>query len=489
MRDAKPTFSRRSLNVLIFITAALILVFSQMGPGEESKQSSEVDIANPDTQEGPLTMARFFPELADIPEIPEVELDLDIQQWTTPQGMDVYFVESPKLPMVDVRLVFSAGSARDPEGKAGLAAATANLLNLGAVGMGATEVAREFEFLGAQMSTGSYRDMAIGSLRVLRDPQYFDPSLDLFSRVMSEIEFTEADFERELGRQKIAISHKVQSPRSLLGDAVYDVLYGEEHHYGRPTLGTLKSVESIRAADIVGYHSQFYSAKNATLAVVGALTRAEVESLAQVLAARMGQSEAPKAIPKGPKAAQEQQRHVTFDGDQTHIALVKPGVYRGHEDYYALFLTNHILGGGGFASLLNKKIRQERAYAYSVGSNYTAMAGTGPVSIQMQTRSDQAAAAIEATRQVVADLVENGPSEQVLADAKQQILSEFAMRTASNSSQLAYIGSIGFYGLPLDYLKTFNSHIEGITADDVKRMAKLYFTDMAVVTVGSEDPL
>lgn len=493
MRDGKPALSRKALNVLILVTASLILIFSQMGPEDQAEQKSEDEQQNQISKlEKPpenLTIAHYFPELKSVPEIPEAGIDLNIQHWITPQGMSVYFVESTDLPMVDIRLVFDGGSARDPQEKAGLASATANLLGLGAVGMNATSVAKEFELLGAQTSVGSYRDMAIGTLRVLREAKYFEPSVDLFSRVMSEIEFSSDDFAREINRQKVGIAHKAQSPQAQLGDAVFDVLYGASHPYGRPSSGTLESVGSFDVADIVGFHNQYYSAKNAVLAVVGDLTKAQVEAMAQIFAARLGENEAPEPISTASVSVQERQRHVQFDSDQTHIALVGPGIYRDHEDFYALFLANHILGGGGFASLLNKEIRQEKAFAYSVGSNVTPMAGVGPVTIQMQTRGDQAAAAIAATQQVVDQLAKEGPTAQVLADAKQQILSEFAMRAASNSSQLGYLGSIGFYDLPMDYLQTFNDKIESIQAKDIQSVTKQYFSNLAVVTVGAQNPL
>ena len=117
------------------------------------------------------------------------------------------------------------------------------------------------------------------------------------------------------------------------------------------------------------------------------------------------------------------------------------------------------------------------------------MAAIGPVAIQMQTRTDQAAAAIVATRQVIDSVVNNGLDETALADAKQQILSEFAMRAASNSSQLGYLGVIGFHKLPLDYLETFNGNISKITEDDIRRMVGKYFQNMAIVTLGTVDPL
>ena len=51
----------------------------------------------------------------------------EIQRWQLDNGVEVRFVASPELPMVDVRLVFDAGSARDGD-RFGLALMTNGLL-------------------------------------------------------------------------------------------------------------------------------------------------------------------------------------------------------------------------------------------------------------------------------------------------------------------------------------------------------------------------
>jgi zinc protease len=58
-----------------------------------------------------------------------------IQTWETPEGVPVLFVAAPDLPMLDVRIAFQAGSARDGN-QPGLAALTADLLDQGAGGLG-----------------------------------------------------------------------------------------------------------------------------------------------------------------------------------------------------------------------------------------------------------------------------------------------------------------------------------------------------------------
>lgn len=391
--------------------------------------------------------------------------------------------------MLDMRLVFNAGSAQDKPEEAGLSSLTSNLIKAGTDKFDVNQVALELEKMGADVEAGAYRDMAIASLRVLVDPKYFQDSVRLYAEIVSEMSFSDEDLAREKNRQLVGISHKAQSPQAQISDAVFETLYGNDHPYGHPSSGTMESIKAITRQDIENFHKTFYVAENASLALVGDIDRKNAESIAEEVANHLGHGKAAPIADQEVQSVSGIERFIEFPSEQTHIAMVGPGVKRGDEDYYALFLADHILGGGGFASLLNKKIRQEKAFAYSVGSGVSPMAGTGLVSIQMQTRGDQAAAAIEATRQVIDDLAENGPTEAEMEDAKQQILSEFAMRAASNSSQLGYLGSIGYYDLPLDYLSVFNEKIEAVTAEDVKKMTSRYFKGLGVVTLGYNDPL
>ena len=82
----------------------------------------------------------------------------EIQSWTTKKGAKVLFVEAHELPMVDIRLVFDAGSARDGK-QSGVASLSNALLGQGAAGLSADEIAQGFEQKGAKLGNGSERDM------------------------------------------------------------------------------------------------------------------------------------------------------------------------------------------------------------------------------------------------------------------------------------------------------------------------------------------
>ena len=119
----------------------------------------------------------------------------DIQSWTTSNGARVLFVAAPDLPMVDVRVVFDAGSARDGD-TPGLADMTNSLLNDGAGPWDADQIAERLEDVGAQLGIGSERDMAWASVRTLTEENAFERSMETLAAILARPNFEIDDLER-----------------------------------------------------------------------------------------------------------------------------------------------------------------------------------------------------------------------------------------------------------------------------------------------------
>ena len=149
-----------------------------------------------------------------------------IQHWVTDNGVRVYFVEAPELPMVDINVTFAAGGVRD-DGHAGLAHMTSTLLDMGAAGLSADEISSRAESLGAELGTGSARDMAWITLRSLSDAAHLQPALKLLADVINRPDFNKKDFERERERTQVAIRRCEQSPATVAEYTFFQSSYGE----------------------------------------------------------------------------------------------------------------------------------------------------------------------------------------------------------------------------------------------------------------------
>ena len=405
-----------------------------------------------------------------------------IQTWQTGSESRVYFVRSGELPMVDVRLLFDAGSAREPAGKYGLATLANGLLDEGAGGLDATAISFEFERLGAQYSAASGHDFASVSLRSLSDPALLEPALDNLRRVITEPDFPMKAVQRQKQRLLIAIERKRQSPAEMARDAFQAALY-RDHPYAYPSAGTPESVAKISREDIVRFHRNYYSAGNARLVIVGDLDREQAAALAEELTAGLAPGQAPEPLPAVERLAQGEKIRIEHPSSQVHILLGQPGLRRGDPDYFPLYVGNHILGGGGFVSRLYEEIREKRGLSYGAYSYFTPRRAAGPFTASLQTRSGQEDLALQVMRETISSFIEQGPTPEELEAAKKNISGGFPLRLDSNSKILGYIAMIAFYGLPLDYLDTFIEKVDAVTLEQIREAFRRRLQPQRFVTV------
>ncbi len=404
-----------------------------------------------------------------------------IEHWTTKNGLRVYFVPAPELPMIDIRITFAAGSARDGE-QPGVASLTSQMLTQGAGGLSADEIAQAFEDVGARIGTGALRDMSWLSLRTLSDPDYREPALEAFTKVLWSPDFPTADFERSRNQLLLAIKAAEAKPGKIASKAFYKALYGD-HPYGSPVEGTKASVEKLGVDDLKVFHQRYFVAANGVLAMTGDLTRAEAEALAERLSSGLQRGEKAPPTPPVPPLDEAKEIRLPFPSRQAHVLMGQVGIERGNPDYYALYLGNHILGGGGFTSRLVKEVRVKRGYAYSVYSYFLLMQAQGPFQLGMQTRGSQVDDAVKVSRDTIAAFLRDGPTAEEIEAAKKNITGGFPLRIASNGDIVEYLAVIGFYGLPLDYLDTFTKHIEAVDGEQIVAAFRKHLQPEKMVTV------
>ncbi len=409
-----------------------------------------------------------------------------IEQWKTKNGAKVFYVNAPQLPMVDLRLVFDAGSARDG-GKAGLAALTNSLLDEGTGTLNADQVAEQFEGIGAQFGGSSLRDMAVASIRSLSDKAILDKALNLFSAVVAKPSFPEASFERNRKAMLVGLKVASQRPGSIASKTYYHAVFGD-HPYAIDSSGTEASLTAMTRQDVLDFHSRYYVANNAVIAIVGAVSRIEAEKIAEKVSSGLAVGEAAPKLAKVKALSAPITKRIKHKSQQTHILVGQPGMHRGDPDYITLYVGNHVLGGSGLVSRLSEQVREQRGLAYSAYSYFSPMREDGPFTMGLQTKNSQADEALALLNKIIKDYVENGPTEEELKRSKQNITGGFALRVDSNKKIIEYIAMIGFYGLPLDYLDTFNDRVEAVTVEKIKDAFKrrIHPDKLVTIMVGGE---
>ena len=424
---------------------------------------------------------------------------LPIEHWSEPSGAQVWLVNSPGIPMVDVQIDFDAGERRDPPAQAGLASAVATVLPKGvravdgafaAPALDENQLGEAWADLGAGLSLSASNDAFSLSLRSLTEPDLLGKAVQLAARQLAEPAWPEAIWQRERQRWSAAIRESNTRPGTVAGDAFAAAVYGS-HPYGLRV--TEETLARISMADMQQFYAQYVQACRARIAIVGAVDRAQAQTLVAQLLARLPATTAAQCAPL-PAVAQVQplqapvEKKIAFDSAQAYVLIGQPGFKRSDPDFLALLVGNHILGGGGFTARLTNEVREKRGLTYGVTSHFAPGLNAGAFVIGLQTRPDQAAQALQVARQTLESYVADGPTPAELRAAKDNLIGGFALRIDSNRKLLGNVVNIATNGLPLDYLEDWTQRVEALTVAQVRAamQRKLQPERMVTIVLGAQ---
>ena len=408
-----------------------------------------------------------------------------INHWQTSSGSDVYFVENHDLPIIDVAVNFPAGSARDTQATSGVAGVTRYMMTLGADGMSEEVITNKFADIGAILGGELDNDRAAFKLRTLTSESA--KALQTFKQILHKPDFPQAVLEREKTRIIAGLKESATQPESISSKAFMRALY-PNHPYGLDDSGEIDTITAMKRDDLIAFYNTFYSAKSATIALIGDMTEAQAKAIADEIAAGLPQGSAVAKIAEVMLPTAGNTQNINHPASQAHILLGSTGVKRGDADYFSLYVGNYILGGGGFVSRLTEEVREKRGLVYSVYSYFMPMAELGPFQIGLQTKKEQAGEALKVVNATVAKFIQNGVTERELKAAKDNLTGGFPMRIDSNAKILDYLSVIGFYQLPLTYLDDFNKEISKVSIKQIKDAFKRRVKpeNFVSVTVGAQ---
>ncbi|MBA3057451.1 MAG: insulinase family protein [Gammaproteobacteria bacterium] len=423
---------------------------------------------------------------------------IPIEHWTQASGAQVYLVQSPGIPMLDVQIDFDAGSRRDPPDQAGLASVTASMTGKGVlatankVAGGSTPepaldenaLSEAWADLGASFHASAGSDRMSFSLRSLSYPELLSQAVQLAARQLGEPAFPELIWQRERETLNAALKEANTRPATWADRAFGTAVYGQ-HPYGYEM--TEDTLARVKVADMSSLHGRLILPCRAKVTLVGAVNRAQAEALVTQLLARLPAANVPcPALPNVPEVAALQEpvvKQMPFDSAQAHVLIGQPGFKRHDPDYFALTVGNYSLGGGGFVSRLTNEVREKRGLSYSVYSYFAPGLHAGAFTLGLQTRPDQAEQAVQVAREVLSRFVADGPTEAELQAAKDNLVGGFALRIDSNAKLLGNVANIAWHGLALDYLETWTQQVGQVTVQDIKAAFKRKLQPNTMVTV------
>ncbi len=414
---------------------------------------------------------------------------LPIQEISLSNGSKAYLIQTNSIPMVDIEVSIDAGSRYDPKDKSGLAGLTAALLTRGIEWRkGVLNEALQADAiaeLGASISASSSGERAILRARTLSKPEILEPLLDLMVATLAKPVFDSNIIDREKQRITAAIREGDTKPEVVLQKRFRQQVFA---NYPLSQSPTAVSVASISQGDIKNFHHDFYRQDRVIVNIVGDVTQAKAQEIAQKLVASLPSS-GPQITPLPSLArspiAPESDRvvRVPFQTQQTHIAMGMTAITRDNPDYFPLLVGNYVLGGGGFVSRLVGEVRDKRGFAYSVFSYFQPGRDTGTFEAGLQTRNDQANQALEVLQATISRFIEEGPTDSELAAAKSNLINGFPLRLDSNRKLLDNLSSITWNKLPLNTLDVWTKQVAAVRKEDVRDAFKRHLDMRRMISV------
>ncbi len=448
------------------------------GPRPAAEESTAV-VAKP-VAATPVRIAKRPPE-------PKVGLSpvlavASIERATLLNGLKVELARRDTVPLVRMTLSFDAGQGADDRAKPGLEGLTLNLLDEGAAGLTGPQITEARERLGAGIATGISSDRTRISLDALKPN--LAASLALFADIVRRPDFAPADLERVRGQTLAGIAQEEADPGSITRRLLPVILYGKDHPYGVPSTnsGTVDGVKAVSRDDLVGWQKRWLRPDNATLFVVGDVTMAELKP---ALEASLGDWRPDSATPVGTKAfppvpVPKGARIIFVDRPGSPQSYIRGGVVlpvKGSDDAIALRAANDILGGLS-TSRLNTDIREEKGWAYGVGSGFNDASDQIYALIVAPVQSDKTGESIAAMIADVKALTGNKP----ISDAERDKAVNNSVRSLPGDfeSGAALLGAIernAIYKRGDDYYGKLVPRMQALTTAQLNEAARLLSTD------------
>ena len=286
--------------------------------------------------------------------------------------------------------------------------------------------------------------------------------------------------DEEIRREQSVVLEEIKMVEDTPDDLVHEVFtaaFWPDHPLGRPILGTAASVGAMDAPALREYFAGAYTAGNLIVSAAGSVDMAVMRDL-------VGTAFAPLAAGAEPLRAGEPSVDARIelrdkDLEQAHLCLGTRGYPQSHEDRYVTYVLNTVLGGS-MSSRLFQNIREKRGLAYAVSSNLTSYRDAGVLTVYVGCDGAAVAEVVDLVVEELRGLRRTAVPADELQRAKDHLKGSCVLGLESTTSRMSQLAQCEMYfGRQVPLSETL-AGIEGVTADDVQRVAADLFRNGAL---------
>jgi len=399
-------------------------------------------------------------------------------------GVPVFMAPSHEFPLVTIRFSFKGGEYMEPEGKAGLAGITGQLMRSGGnSAFGANELDEEFDFLAANVSASVGGTSSSASINCLTSN--FAEAYGLFVDMMKTPRFDEKRL--EVLRSQILEGLKTRNDDGLqiaLREMGF-LIWGEEFFEGR--VATKQSIESITTEDIRALHDRIFHPGNMMISVTGDFDEQEMLAVLEKTVADWSVGELAPEVPQPTHVFEPGVYYYEKEQPQVQVLIGHRGLERDNSDSVSVQIMNDILGGSGFTSRITNSVRTREGLAYTAGSVFqNRVEYPGIFMSYFFTKTPTAAFATKLVFDEFETIQKEMASTDEIEIMQNSAIETFPRTFESKGAMLGLFMSDERTGRPEGYWQSYRDRVRAVSQEDVQRVANEYLhpEDAVILVVG-----
>lgn len=397
-------------------------------------------------------------------------------------GVRVVTERMPTLKSVTVGVWVNTGSRDEQPSQAGYSHFIEHMLFKGTRKRSSAEISREIDALGGEMNAFTSRETTTYYVKVL--DQQLEQALELLSDLFHHSCFAPKEIEKE----KQVVLEEIRMVQDDPEDLVQELHMGqvlERHPLGRSILGRERMIESLRRQDLLDYIETHYDPGRTIVSIAGNFEQAKLDRL---VAWYFGKGQAAKVATINVRHPPDVHSGVLLKNkrlEQVHLCLGLKGIAAGHQDRYALYALNSVLGGS-VSSRLFQEVREKRGLAYSIYSFLSGYSDGGMITVYAATRSKEVDHVVDLVCREIRQIGIRGVKRNELERIKAQMKGSLMLSLESSHSRMNKLAKDELtYGRHTS-LKNMLTHIDRVNVEQVFNVSRQYFVldSLAITGLG-----
>ncbi len=405
-----------------------------------------------------------------------------VRRTTLPGGLRVITEQVPGVRSVAFGVWVNVGSRDETGTQMGSAHYLEHLLFKGTHKRSALDISASIEAVGGDLNAFTTKEYTCYYARVLDVD--LPLAIDVVCDVVTDALIRTEDVEGERGVILEEIAMHEDDPTDVVHDDFAEVMFGDTP-LGRPVLGTIETISGISRRSINAFYRRTYRPESMVIAAAGHLDH---DTVVRQVRAAFAHVLDPSVEARAARTVRRPRKHAAGvkvtkrPTEQAHLVLGVPGITRSDPRRYALSILSTALGGG-MSSRLFQEVREKRGLAYSVYSYAQGYSDDGVFGVYVGCLPAKVDTVLDVCLTQLQSVADHGLTDEEIVRGKGQVRGGTVLGQEDTGARMTRIAKSELHDDPLLSIDGLLAHVDAVTADDVRTIARDLLTAPATLAV------